>query len=129
MGDRFIGEIGNAVWLTSFVPLGILGDILCVFPGAFSIDDFNDDHIRNLVTGLLRIFRYYEAAGIYSFNASLFFGPEGQDWFSCHFRLTPRTFLNTRDHASDLNFFQAILSEPISVVLPEHLCAAAKEYF
>jgi UDPglucose--hexose-1-phosphate uridylyltransferase len=128
-GDRYIGEIGGSVWLTSFMPLGILGDILCVFPEVFSIDGINDSHVQDLVTGLLRIFKYYEATGIYSFNASLFFGPEGQDWFSCHFRLTPRTFLNTRDHASDLNFFQAILSEPISVVLPEQLCTVVKAYF
>jgi UDPglucose--hexose-1-phosphate uridylyltransferase len=129
IGARFIGETENTVWLASFLPLGMLGDITCVFPDVFSIDGFGDAHVRDLVAGLLKVFKYYEATEICSFNASLFFGPEGQDYFTCHFRITPRTFLNTRDHASDLNFFQAILSEPVSVVLPERLCEAVKVYF
>ena len=71
----------------------------------------------------------FMALSAISFNASLFFGPENQDYFSCHLRIIPRTFLNKRDFAPDLNFFQALLSEPISVMLPEKLCEEAKGYF
>ncbi|OPY73695.1 MAG: hypothetical protein A4E63_00936 [Syntrophorhabdus sp. PtaU1.Bin050] len=126
---RYIGQIGSSHWLSSFVSLGILGEIVCVLPDVFSINDFNDDHIRDLVSGLLRVFEYYSATDIYSFNASLFFGPEGQECFSCHFRIAARTFLNTRDYAPDLNFFQALLSEPVSVIMPEELCTAIKAHF
>lgn len=128
-GERFIGRVGSSFWLSSFVSLGILGEILCIFPGVFHVNEFNEDHIGDLVTGLIKVFRYYLASGIYSFNASLFFGPEGQRSFACHLRLAPRTFLNMRDFAPDLNFFQALLGEPVSVVMPEELCAAVKEYF
>jgi hypothetical protein len=109
--------------------LGVLGDILCTFPDVFSIDDFTDTHVDNLVSGLLRVFGYYESIGINSFNASLFFGPINQRSFSCHFRIVPRTFLNMRDFAPDLNFFQAILAEPICVVLPEDTCREVKGFF
>ncbi|WP_028894363.1 hypothetical protein [Syntrophorhabdus aromaticivorans] len=126
---RYIGRIGVSHWLSSFISLGILGEIICVFPDVFSINDFNDIHIRDLVSGLLRVFEYYSATDVYSFNASLFFGPEGQECFSCHFRIAARTFLNMRDYAPDLNFFQALLSEPVSVIMPEELCTAAKVYF
>lgn len=127
--DRYIGQTGNAHWLASFVCFGRLGDILCVFPDVFSIDDFNENHINNLVPGLLKVFRYYESAGVYSFNMSLLFGPKGQQSFRSHLRMAPRTFLNMRDFASDMAFFQTMLAEPVCLKLPEELCLEAKKYF
>lgn len=128
-GRRFIGQIGTSYWLSSFVSLGLLGEILCVFPDVFYVNQFTDGHIKDLVTGLCKIFSYYTSTDIYSFNAALYFGPEGQRSFACHFRIAARTFLNMRDYASDLNFFQALLGEPVSVVKPEELSTALKEYF
>ncbi|MDD3845242.1 MAG: hypothetical protein PHC90_02640 [Syntrophorhabdaceae bacterium] len=126
---RYIARIGSGYWLAPFVSLGLLGEVLCVFPDVFSIHDLSSDDIDNLVAGLERLFRYYEDAGVFSFNASFSFGPPHQEHFSAYFRIVPRTFLNTRDFAPDLNFFQAILSEPICVVLPEDLCREIKPYF
>jgi len=128
-GERYIGVTGSSHWLSSFVSLGILGDIMAIFPDVFSIDDFTEVHVHDLVSGLLNVFKYYSVSDIYSFNASFFFGSEGQDFFPCHFRIIPRTFLNMRDCASDLNFFQSLLSEPVSVMLPEELCKLVKPYF
>jgi UDPglucose--hexose-1-phosphate uridylyltransferase len=128
-GVRYIGQVGASSWLSSFVSLGILGEAMCVFPDVFTVDQFTEGHVGDLVAGLLKIFKYYGATDIYSFNASLFFGPEGQQSFACHFRITARTFLNMRDYAPDLNFFQALLGEPVSVMMPEELCTALKEYF
>lgn len=128
-GQRFIGQIGTSHWISSFVSFGVLGEIMGIFPNVFTIDQFTEDCARDLAKGLLNIFQYYAATDVYSFNASLFFGPEGQQAFACHFRIAARTFLNMRDFAPDLNFFQALLGEPVSVVMPEALCAAAKEYF
>lgn len=45
------------------------------------------------------------------------------------FRIIPGTSLNTRDFAPDLNFFQALLAEPVSVILPEQLYTEAAPYF
>ncbi len=128
-GERYIGETTHAHWLTSFVCFGRLGDILCVLPDVFSIDDFKEGHISSLISGLLKIFRYYQSTGIYSFNASLIFGPEGQQSFPCHFRIVPRSFLNMRDYASDMAFFQITLAEPVCMKLPEQICREVREYF
>jgi galactose-1-phosphate uridylyltransferase len=128
-GERYIGQTTHAHWLTSFVCFGRLGDILCVFPDVFSIDDFNESHISSLISGLLKVFRYYQSTGIYSFNASLIFGPEGQQSFPCHFRIVPRSFLNMRDYASDMAFFQITLAEPVCMKLPEQICREVREYF
>jgi UDPglucose--hexose-1-phosphate uridylyltransferase len=128
-GLRYLGTVGTSRWLTSFVSFGVLGDVISIFPEVFSLDDFTEHHLDDLVSGLLKVFRYYVFRGIYSLNACLFFGPLGQQYFSTHFRVVPRTFLNMRDYAPDFNFFQALLSEPVSVVMPEVLCAEMKEFF
>jgi hypothetical protein len=129
LGQRYIGAIGTTCWLSSFVPLGLLGDVICIFPDVFTVDDFTAAHSADLTRGLQKLFACYKDTGIYSFNASLFFGPANQRYFSCHFRIAPRTFLNVRDFASDLNFYQMLFDEPISVVVPEQLCAGLVPYF
>ncbi len=128
-GERYLGRTGRAHWLTPFVSLGLLGDIVAIFPDVTCIRDFRESHISELVKGLGKVFAYFISAGIGSFNASLFFGPEDQNHFSSHFRIVPRTFLNLRDYASDFNFFQAMLGEPVSLVMPEDLCLALRNYF
>ena len=128
-GRRYIGQLGDSHWLTSYVSLGVLGEILCVFPGVYCIDDFTAANVSELIAGLQKVFSYFSKAGIYSFNASLFFGSVGRRFFPAHFRIVPRTFLNTRDYATDQNFFQVLLQEPVSVVWPEDLCREVKSFF
>ena len=95
----------------------------------FAVDDFGAEQVAELSDGLQRVFACYRDNGIYSFNASLFFGPAGQNSFSCHFRIAARTFLNMRDFAADMSFHQTLLAEPVSVVMPEQVCADVKHYF
>jgi UDPglucose--hexose-1-phosphate uridylyltransferase len=128
-GERYIGQIGNSHWIASFASLGILGDILCVFPQVYGLGDFGEAPIDELTKGLQGVFRYFMEAGVFSFNASLFLSALSEESFAAHFRIIPRTFLNTRDFAPDFNFCQALLQEPVSVVLPEDLCAAVRPHF
>lgn len=127
--QRYLGRIGQTQWLTSFVSFALLGEIICVLPGVYSVDDCTEAHVADLVAGFRKVFRYFADHEIFSFNAALFFGPAGQRYFPAHCRIVPRIFLNTRDYASDFNFFQALLQEPVSVVLPEDLCRSVKPYF
>jgi UDPglucose--hexose-1-phosphate uridylyltransferase len=127
--QRFIGSVGRSAWLSSFVSHGIFGEVTSIFPEVFSIEDFSDEDAEELVSGLLKVFHYYRASGVYSFNASLVFGPGNQKYFPCRFRIIARTFLNMRNYAGDLAFFQALLAEPVSLVLPEALCQDLKGYF
>jgi galactose-1-phosphate uridylyltransferase len=129
IGERYLGRLGSCHWLTPFMSLGVLGDILCIFPDALSIDDFREAQVRELVNGLRSVFSYYQASGICSFNAALFFGPAEQNYFSTHFRIIPRTFLNMRDFAPDPNFLQMLMGEAVSVVMPEDVCRDARTYF
>jgi UDPglucose--hexose-1-phosphate uridylyltransferase len=127
--ERYIGKVGTSHWLSSFVSLGVLGDVVAILPERFCIDDITDADIADVTSGLLKLFRYFHESGIHSFNAAWFVGPGSQTCFPIHLRIIPRTFLNMRDYAPDVNFFQALLVEPVSVVLPEDLCAQIKPFF
>lgn len=127
--ERYIGGIGDSHWLVSFTSQGVLGEVMGIFPAVYDIGDFSDNNIADLVAGLRKIFRYFVKSGIGSFNAALFFGSPGQEFFSAHLRIVPRTFSNTRDFAGDLNSFQVVLSEPVCVVWPEDLCRDVKRFF
>ena len=126
---RYIGRVGDSHWMASFTSLGVLGEIAGVFPELFSVEDFMDHHIADMVAAIRNVFRYFIDKGIGSFNAGLFFGQAGQEFFSAHVRILPRTFSNTRDYSGDFNSFQVVLTEPVCVVLPENLCAEAKRFF
>jgi UDPglucose--hexose-1-phosphate uridylyltransferase len=128
-GERYIGQIGNSHWMASFASMGILGEIICVFPQVYGLGDFGEASIDELVRGLQGVFRYFMEGGVFSFNGSLFLSTVKEDSFAAHFRIIPRTFLNMRDFAPDFNFCQALLQEPVSVVLPEDLCAAVRSHF
>jgi UDPglucose--hexose-1-phosphate uridylyltransferase len=128
-GERYIGQVGNSYWIASFASMGILGDIVCVFPKVCGLVDFGEATVEDLTRGLQGIFRYFLEAGVFSFNASLFMSAAREDSFAAHLRIIPRTFLNTRDFAPDFNFCQALLQEPVSVVFPEDLCTAARPHF
>jgi UDPglucose--hexose-1-phosphate uridylyltransferase len=128
-GERYVGTVGDSHWMVSFVSRGIAGDVLVVFPEAFSIDHIGGSELESLTSGLLRLFAYFRDAGIFSFNALWCFGPKGQEFFPSHLRIVPRTFLNTRDFASDASFLHTLLEEPVGAVLPEELCVSVKAYF
>jgi len=128
-GARHVGRTGGWTWLTAFAPEGVLGEILAILPGAWALEHFGEEAIESLTAGLLRCFRYFESAGIHSFNATLFLGPPGQKHFAAHLRLVPRTFLNLRDMAPDVNFLKMLLDEPVSVVRPEELAADLRPFF
>jgi len=128
-GERFLGTTGPWTWLSAFAPEGVLGEILAILPGAWNVEGFGERAIEGLTDGLLRCFRHFEAAGIHAFNAALFLGPPIQSHFAAHLRLVPRTFLNLRDMAPDVNFLKMLFDEPVSVIRPEELAAQIRPFF
>jgi len=129
-GQRFVGELKRSCWLTSFAPLGGLGEFLGIFPDVHTTFDVDEAVIDELVSGLDRLFRYFSSVNIYSFNMGLFFAPEGtEQYFSLHLRVIPRLFLNQAQKTSDVNSLQMVLQEPFAVVQPEKQCAELMSFW
>lgn len=128
-GQRYIAEVGNTVWLTSFAPFGVLGDILAVFPNRSSTWGLTTGEITDFVEGLQRLFRYYDSFGVYNFNLAFYPGPQNQDYFWTHAVILARTSVNPLLHASDINTLRHLYNEPFTMISPEKLCQKIKPFF
>ncbi|MCP5420597.1 MAG: hypothetical protein H6970_04185 [Gammaproteobacteria bacterium] len=127
-GTRWIGSSGNIPWFTPFVPTGLLGDCMAVFPGRATLAAVSDAEITDFARGLRRVLRYFAGRGLWSFNMSLF--PEQADTGVAHHwltaRLVPRFFLNSQLHVSDVAYMPLLLDERLSMVYPEDTAAGLR---
>lgn len=129
--ERFISRGEHVSWLTSFTPLGVLGEILAVFPGYSTIYDITEEVLDDFLAGLLRVFEYFNSQNIGSFNMALFMAPQGEaeEYFTLHARLIPRTFINLQLCPPDMNSLQVALQESFSVISPEEQCRDLQSFF
>ncbi len=129
LGQRFLTTRDGVYWLVPFAPLGIIGDVLAVVPGATTPESVDAGTVKALAAGIRRLFNYYSDSQIFSFNASLYFAPDENTDFPLQLRFSPRTFLNTRFFPPDTNFFQMQLQQPLCVVRPEEISREIRPYF
>ncbi|RLB05353.1 MAG: hypothetical protein DRG50_07365 [Deltaproteobacteria bacterium] len=128
LGERYIGTIGNTVWLASYAPRGF-GDIMAVFRERSSIIDLSDQDIRDFSQGLIKVFHYFHNFNHYSFNLTLYSGEYGaDDSFWVNARVVTRRLLPPVE-ASDVNYFEKLHGESIGYKKPERLCEEMKGYF
>lgn len=127
--ERYLGCTGRAHWLSAFAPLGMIGEIIGIFPDVYALEDFTSDVLEESTDAFMRIFEYFKKQGISSLNASICFGPQEEKFFPAYWRVIPRTYLNLHEKPADANFFQMLLREPISTVWPEDFCRAVKPFF
>jgi len=128
LGERYIGEIGNTVWFSSFVPRSWLMDVMAVFQGKESLLTLSADDIRSFCSGLKRVFAYMDDQGYYSFNLSVYSGLIGEDYFWTQARIIQRASYPPLDicDCSSLRLLQDIMTV---VKYPEEVCKELKPYF
>ena len=126
-GVRYVGEIDSTFWTMSFVPLGFLPDVSCVFTEESSLDCLNDRTFRSFLQGLARILRYFRQQNIFSFNVSIFSVRE-DDRFRIHARICPRLFPRGIGN-NDMAYLQVMHKEPFTMRPPEAVCPKVREIF
>ena len=126
-GERYVGEIGNTFWAMSFVPLGFLPDILCVFPECRSLADVAERGFGPFLEGLQRILAYFTSKNIFSFNLSLFAVRE-EEGFCMNGRICPR-FHPRPIGNSDMAYLPILHREPSCFRPPESFCREIREAF
>ena len=128
LGERYIGALGNTVWLASYAPLGF-ADIMAVLRDRRTLVELTDRDIRDFVQGLLRVFKYFQEYNHYSFNLALFSGQYGEaDSFRVNARVVTRRLLPPVG-ASDSSYFEKLHGEAISYKKPERLCEEVRGCF
>lgn len=128
-GERYLGATGTVQWLSAFAPMGMAGDILIVFPNKYSLFDLTSDDWTDFAHGLVRVFKYFQATSVYSFNLAFYPGTEGQQYFWVHARMTPRFPLHPVLNAPDVNVIQLLYREGLAICTPEVLAGELRPYF
>uniref|UniRef100_UPI001CCF2CEC hypothetical protein n=1 Tax=Escherichia coli TaxID=562 RepID=UPI001CCF2CEC len=103
----------------------------CDFIGVFEADSFNEltaDSYDDLAKSLLRFFSYFKEVGLASFNAALFIPVNKQTSEKVHVRLIPRMTIGMLE-TSDMNVFNYLHGEPLSLKAPEEVAKEAAKFF
>jgi galactose-1-phosphate uridylyltransferase len=128
-GHRYLGKIGRTVWLTSYAPLGVAGDVLALVDGARSTLELTNEDLHDLSLGLTRVMAGYDKMGIYNFNMNLFTGAQGDDHARVHLLFSPRTFFNQALGATDVGAIRNLYNESICMAFPEEINEMLKAEF
>jgi UDPglucose--hexose-1-phosphate uridylyltransferase len=126
-GVRYVGEIDSTFWTMSFVPLGFLPDVSCVFTEESSLARVDDRTFYAFLQGLARVLRYFKQENIASFNLSIF-SVRGDERFRIHARVCPRLFPRAIGN-NDMAYMQAMHKESFTVRPPEAVCPKLREIF
>jgi len=126
--ERYITTIGNAAWLTSFVPRGGQLDIQAIFQAGESFSSLPQEDIESFCQGLIKVFKYMDDQNFYSFDLCLYSGVVGEDSLWTQARIIERGLVPPVD-ASDAGNIRLLVDTKISVRHPEAVCQELKPYF
>lgn len=127
LGERWIGEKGNAAWMHAYASKG-QNDFIAIFPKKYSIHDIEEQDWADFAGGLKAIFATLNEQGFASFNMALNVSIDAKSKQAIHVRLIPRFTFGMLD-TSDINYFQSLHQEPLTYKTPEEVAARAREQF
>ncbi len=128
LGQRYIGEVGSTVWLTSFVPRSTFFDIVALFSHRYSLTSLSSDDIHSFCQGLTTVFRYMADKNFYSFNLCLYSGGLEGDGFWIQARVVPRATLPPLG-MSDVGNLTLLSDTRLIIRSPESVCQELRPYF
>ena len=120
-GQRYLGKIGRAHWMTSFAPMGVAGDVLAVVEDVCCTMGLDDQNLLDLGTGIAKVITEYDKMGIYSFNMNFFTGAAADDHYRFHLFFSPRTFFNQKLGTPDIGALRNLYNETLCMAYPEEI--------
>ncbi len=129
IGERFLARTGRTVWLSSFTPMGVAGDVVGIVEGASSTLDLTGEDLDHLSQGLVNSIRAYKKMGIYSFNMNFFTGRQGDESAGFHILFSPRTFFNQTLSTPDVGAIRNLYNETLCMAFPEEIAEMLREDF
>ena len=125
--ERYLGEIGSAFWVMSFVPASFLPDVQCIFPDQVTLLEFGGEVLESFLKGLSNILKYLVEENVYSFNVSIFSTKEEKS-HRVNARICPRLLPRPIGN-SDIAYPQMMHRESFTVRPPEAVCQKMKDFF
>jgi len=126
---RFIARTGTFAWFTPFAPSGFY-EVWATAASLGEIEDFSDQDIAELATGLSLVLGAYRANGLSSFNFSLLSG--GPLWQETGSRVLLRIVARsplTAYYRSDVTYFERLCQEAMIDHFPEAWAEKVRHFF
>lgn len=130
LGERFLGVLGDVVWLTPYAPMSTY-EVWAISKSFSSILDTDVDGLSGFAEGIANVLKFFEDEGLSCFNLVLYSGPLGEDsseYFRLGLRLIGRAGYKP-PYVSDLWGLQALLQEGESYEAPESMARKIRPYF
>ncbi|MDY6910533.1 MAG: hypothetical protein SWC40_11460 [Thermodesulfobacteriota bacterium] len=121
-GERLVARGRYTAWLTAFVSLSPLADIMVIFPEVGTMKELSKEALEEFSRGLCQCLGHLGSLGIYSFSLGWFPArKEGDNHFRLHVRLSPRLYVAPRVWCTDTPTFSYLYREPFMFRTPEEL--------
>lgn len=119
-GLRELFRIGDVVFLASFSPGGIFGEVLVLFRSKTAMKDVADSDWQDFISGLTRILRCFFRLNLDCLNMTLLLARHGDADTWVQARIMPRVQIPPWG-TSDVNYFEKGHEEKVVVFAPESL--------
>lgn len=130
-GERFIKRGGDIVWLSAFAPMGIC-EFISIFEDGCPLTETSKKTFVAFSRGMTAVLKYLSEMNFASFNMSIYSAivgcPSGDLTYPTHARIVPRAQLPPLG-ASDINYFEMLHNEVLTIVKPEEAAEGAKKHF
>ena len=132
LDQRYIGQTGNAHWITAFAPTGF-NEIQAVWPQKQNFLQFDEKDITDLTEGLSHILKTWHSMKLSSFNFACFCAPLNEPVqdipeLACFMRIVNRQNVIPH-HRTDDYFLQKLLKNELILNPPEKLSQWMKKDF
>ena len=121
VGERWLGRLGRTAWLSSYAPLGVVGDVMAVVDGVTHTLELTDQDLLDLGLGLTKLMAAYDQMGIYNFNLNFFTGAPDDEQARFHLLFSARTFFNQSLGTPDVAALRNLYNESICISFPEEI--------
>ena len=129
--ERWIGESGGTQWLVPFLPTGMLGDCMALFPGRAAVTDLNEADLVDFATGLRWALAGYAEWGLQSFNLVITGDASGgaadRRWVTAS--VVPRFYVNPVMRSCDVAYMQLCLDENFAMIYPEETAERLRRHW
>ncbi len=130
-GERFIKRGDEIVWLSAFAPMGIC-EFISIFEDRIPLTETRKETFIAFSHGMTAVLKYLSEMNFASFNMSIYSAvagsPSGNLTYPTHARIVPRAQLPPVG-ASDINYFEMLHNEVLTIVRPEEAAKGAKKHF
>lgn len=127
--ERFIHQATHSIWLTDFVSLSVLSDVIAIFPGKQTFLDLDASALEETAQTLAAVLDWLGKQGVYSLNMAWLPARKGAEYHWLQLRISPRLYLAPHVWCTDTPSLVSQFQESFMIRSPEEVAGELKAFF